>query len=145
MTQGSTTVSIPQADGDGQPLGEYVQSRQSRTVNATAVSGVALMLSKARSVQRAETLVTWSEVSPEEQRDLMLDAARAINGQDPTKSRRAHDLALERAESVLAEEGAIDNAQARHLARRIAAEAMLTYRLALEGSLETPKSAGGVQ
>jgi len=113
-----------------------------RRVNPVVVGGLAAILSKSRSVVRGEPLRIWSEVNPEEQADLLLDATRAINGQDPTKSRRAHDLALERAEQVLGQEGAIDNRQARALARRIAAEAILTHRLALQGSFDEQ---GGVQ
>lgn len=116
-----------------------------RRVNPVVLGGLAAILSKSRSVLRGEPLQMWADVTPEEQADLLLDATRAINGQDPTKSRRAHDLALERAEEVLAEEGAIDSPQARALARRIAAEAILTHRLALQGTFDSSLPTGGVQ
>lgn len=132
---------IPQGDGDSRPL--VIQRHR---FGAVALTGLAVMLSKARGIHNNEQdLRIWPAHSPEEQENLLLDARRAANEQNPSIRRRAHDLALERAEQVIAEEGAIATPQARHLARRIAAEAMLTYRLALEGSLDTPTSTGGVQ
>jgi hypothetical protein len=116
-----------------------------RRVNAVVLGGLAAILSKSRSALRGEPLRLWCDVAPEEQADLLLDATRAVNGQDPAISRRAHDLALERAEEVLVEEGTIDSPQARALARRIAAEAILTHRLALQGTLDSSLSTGGVQ
>jgi hypothetical protein len=119
---------------------------QPRRINPVVVDAVASLLSKSRSWLQGESLRVWAEVSPEEQADLLLDAMRAINGQDPTKSRKAHDIALERAEQVLDEEGKIASAEARNLARRIAAEAILAHRLALQGTFgHSPTATGGVQ
>ena len=115
----------------------------SRRVNPVVMDGLAAILSKARSVLLGERLRVWAEVSPEEQRDLILAAREAVHAQDPARSRRAIDLALDRAEAVIVEEGALATDQARHLARRIAAEAILTHRLALQGLFD--QRAGGVQ
>jgi hypothetical protein len=116
-----------------------------KAISHTTFTGLAAILDKVRRLQLGSPLRPWHDCSPEEQEQLLFDARAAINAQDPSKSRRAQDLALERAERVIEEEGALSTPQARSLARRIAAEAILTNRLALQGNFDEAKTAGGVQ
>lgn len=108
------------------------------------LTGLAAMIGKVRQVLTGGLLVPIDSLSQDERADLHLQARALVNSQSLDCRVRARGMALERAEQVVGEEGAIVNTVSKYLARRIADEAVTTYLLSIEGSLDTPKT-GGVQ
>lgn len=118
-----------------------------RGLHPATIIGLAALVGKIQQLTRGEELRPIESLPVEERRDLRGIALAIVNAQDPIVAQRAHNMALERAEAVLAEERAFDSPLFRNLARRIAAEAILMHRLALQGAFDEPATptTGGVQ
>ncbi len=135
MTQTTTTQTAP-------PRATF-DARTPREVHPTTVTGLAAIIAKVRQIVNGEQLRPIDTLSAEDRELLHYQALAVINAQNPLKATRAKEQALERAETVLEEEGAPVSPATRNLARRIAQEAILTHTLALQGLFD--EIAGGVQ
>lgn len=112
------------------------------------VRALARMLGKIRQVVRFERVTPFEEISAEDRAELEKDARVAIHSQDPVRARMALEAAKNAAEGVLADCGFVPSRAGQDMARRIAATAVLTHRLALEGVLDQELQKhldGGVQ
>lgn len=113
-----------------------------RRLNPTTVLGVASMIGKVRQLVRGDAITPLSQMAPDEQEELHKAAIALINTQHPETHARALLLSQECAEGILAEAGFVSCGDGALLARKIASTAVLTHRLALEGTLDLR---GGVQ
>lgn len=135
MTQTTTTQTTPPRATRG--------TRAPREVSPITVTGLAAIIGKVHQITNGDVLRPIDTL-PAEQRELLhYQALAVINAQHPLKATRAKELALDRADKVLEEEGAPVTFETRCLARRIAQEAILTHTLALQGLFDEP--VGGVQ
>lgn len=112
-----------------------------RRLHPTTVMGTATMIAKLRQLMHGQQITPFAAMSAEDQEDLLRAATSLVNSQDPARTRQAMDMAMAAAEGVAIEAG-LPSDTVLKLMRQAASTAVLTYRLALEGSLDQQ---GGVQ